>query len=57
VGYRETPGAILLLHTGCLDQYGQKDPEGIDEGMAITAFDLLLYVKAADSPLSVVLTG
>ena len=49
-------GPVAVLDTGRGDDYGEEQPEGIDEEVAFAPFDLLVGIKAAEPPFSVVLT-
>jgi hypothetical protein len=50
-----TLGPPAVWHIGSRDRDGQEEAEGIDEDMALPAFDLFMGIKAADPPFSVVL--
>src|SRR5215216_3292745 len=49
-------GAITVLHAGSRDDHREDQPERIAEEVALAAFDLLVGIKAAEPPFSVVLT-
>jgi len=51
-----TLGPVTVLHMGSRDRYGEEEPKGIDEDMALTAVALFVGLNAADPPVSVLLT-
>jgi hypothetical protein len=53
---QQRQGTIAVLDTGGGDDHSQKQPERLDEAMALAAFHLFVGVKAAAPPFPVVLT-
>jgi hypothetical protein len=48
--------AITVVHAGSRDDHREDQPKRIDEEVALAAFDLLVRIKAAAPPFSIVLT-